>query len=447
MSTRLDHSYLHRAVSELGVKIRKEDELEPARLRSIEQWKRTADADARKAKSDTAAALTAYVRACDFSPESERLMILVMAATRGEDRLTCAPDWMMGAYLKGLDATEVEALRLLPTRDREKRNLAQNWKRAWDGFDLEQKRIGIIAIKRLPGRMDQKTGKGRASELYALFVQDLVEIEREAKTMRGGKRYERFDRAARVIAEQERSKRPHPPDIEAEPRRTRLRAPETRATRLNRCVHAVHEKIAELVKLELAEGATPDDLHALAEILLAAVGEAVAESVPSLQADDLTLIQGSSNSPNQVAESAELVPPTFEAVCENAEEKRETAPFEVLKFEDSNDSPPNDADAPIIPQFAEIPQTEPDETFAPLVQKPENEERATGCPFDADEPPAELTYEPDDMELAERAAVQAEALGIEFDDEGEITRIPATIDDATYWQSWLALRAGEPYDR
>ncbi len=49
MSKRFDHSHLHRAVSELGVKIRKEDESEPARVRSIEQWKRTADTDARKA--------------------------------------------------------------------------------------------------------------------------------------------------------------------------------------------------------------------------------------------------------------------------------------------------------------------------------------------------------------------------------------------------------------
>ncbi len=57
-------------------------------------------------------------------------------------------------------------------------------------------------------------------------------------------------------------------------------------------------------------------------------------------------------------------------------------------------------------------------------------------------PPAELTYEPDDTELAERAAIQAEALGIEFDAEGEIARIPAGVDDDTYLQTWLALRAG-----
>ena len=66
---------------------------------------------------------------------------------------------------------------------------------------------------------------------------------------------------------------------------------------------------------------------------------------------------------------------------------------------------------------------------------------------DSSDTPDELTYEPDDTELAERAAIQAEALGIEFDDEGEIARIPPGIDDETYCQSWLALRAGEPYDR
>ncbi len=53
--------------------------------------------------------------------------------------------------------------------------------------------------------------------------------------------------------------------------------------------------------------------------------------------------------------------------------------------------------------------------------------------------PAELTYEPDDTELAERAAIQAEGLGIEFDDEGEISRIPASIDDETYCKIWRAL--------
>ncbi len=53
--------------------------------------------------------------------------------------------------------------------------------------------------------------------------------------------------------------------------------------------------------------------------------------------------------------------------------------------------------------------------------------------------PAELIVELDPVELAERAAIQAEGLGIEFDDEGEISRIPASIDDETYCKIWRAL--------
>jgi hypothetical protein len=50
--------------------------------------------------------------------------------------------------------------------------------------------------------------------------------------------------------------------------------------------------------------------------------------------------------------------------------------------------------------------------------------------------PVELTYEPDDTELAERAAIQAEALGIEFDDEGEITFVPPGVPDDVYEAVW-----------
>jgi len=340
MSTKPDYSYLHRRVGDLAAEINREKETEPARARKLQQWERTADDTARKAKSDTAAALAAYVRVCGYSPESERLMLFVMAATRGEDGLTCAPDWMMGAYLDNLDAAEMEALRPLPTKDREKRSLAQKWKRAWDGFNLEQKRARIVAIKRLPGSMNQKTGKGRASEIYALFVQDLVEIEREARGMRGVRRYERFDRAAQIVVERKRGERPHPPEFKPDARRTRLRAPETTATRLNRCLHSVREKIAELIKGEIAAGATPDDVHALAETLLAAVGEVVAESAPS-SLEDLTLIQGSSKPLNEVANDDKSDAHFENTFCENTEENRKTEPFEVFKFEDLDDTPPD----------------------------------------------------------------------------------------------------------
>jgi hypothetical protein len=43
-------------------------------------------------------------------------------------------------------------------------------------------------------------------------------------------------------------------------------------------------------------------------------------------------------------------------------------------------------------------------------------------------------------QFSEGVAIRAaEALGIEFDDEGEISRIPASIDDETYCKTWRAL--------
>jgi len=382
MSSKPDYSYLHRAVGELAAKIRQEDEAEPARVRSLEQWKRTADGDARKQKSDTAAAFIAYARACGYSPESERVLLIVMTATGGEDRFACCPDWLMGAHLAGMDAAEVEELRPLPTKAREKRTLAQRWKRAWDEFDLEQKRAGFDSIKRQPGTMNLRTGKGRASEMYALFVQDLVEIEREAKQMRGVRRYERFDHAARTVVHRLKRERPRTLEIPPEPRRTRLKAPETTAMRLNRCVHQIQETVGELVKSELAAGATPDDVHMLAEALFNALGSAFAHAVPSVPLEDLKEYMGLQKSFSEDLCEDKSDAPFENEFCENTEEKQEFDPLEVFKFEDLSPTENSPFEQPAEPAPDPVELAEAEAIRWEACQKLENGNAVPDFPYD-----------------------------------------------------------------
>jgi hypothetical protein len=87
------------------------------------------------------------------------------------------------------------------------------------------------------------------------------------------------------------------------------------------------------------------------------------------------------------------------------------------------DEPEYFADAPpIVKEWCESPEMEKSTKVA------FSEESFT--------PPAELTIELDPVELAERAAIQAEALGIEFDDEGEITFVSPGVPDDVYEAVW-----------
>jgi hypothetical protein len=256
MAAREDDLYIARRVSELSAKVRNEDASSIERKRRFEAWEREADRHLREMKSDTAESLTAYARACGFSAESERLMLFVMAHTRGADRLTNAPDWMMGLRLAGGTTEDLARIESLRGNATEKRTLAQRWKRAWLAFDAEQERAGFDSIKRQPGTKDFRTGKKHASRLHALFVQHLVEMERIAKSTYKVKRFERFDRAARDVVKAARCEHPRQPEIPREPRKSRINPAPDVATLQMRALRKIGELVDELKE----RGALSEDL-------------------------------------------------------------------------------------------------------------------------------------------------------------------------------------------
>lgn len=347
MAAREDALYMARRAAEVAAQLRTEDENSHARKTRLETWEREADRKEREAKSDTAASLAAYVRACGFSPESERLLLVAMAATRGADRLVSAPDWMMGVWLDGGTEEDVRQIEQLPGRSKEKRALAQAWTRAWKAFDNEQRRAGFNAITRQHGTKKWRTGKNQASQLYTHFVQHLVEIEREARLMRGVRRFERFDRAARQALERIRREHPRPTDFPSEPRKRRIKQPDTPALCQYRLVDKVQELAKEEIKRALAAGAQTEDLHAMLESAFAALGDVFAATAPTdaesepeqssaLPLEDLVSIKRSSNSPSGEASDKKSDTHFENTVCENIKGNRKSDAVSVFNFEDTS---------------------------------------------------------------------------------------------------------------
>lgn len=347
MAAREDALYMARRAAEVAAQLRTEDENSHTCKTRLETWEREANRKEREAKSDTAASLAAYVRACGFSPESERLLLVAMAATRGADRLVSAPDWMMGVWLDGGTEEDVRQIEQLPGRSKEKRALAQAWTRAWKAFDNEQRRAGFNAITRQHGTKKWRTGKNQASQLYTHFVQHLVEIEREARLMRGARRFERFDRAARQAVERIRREHPRPTDFPPEPRKRRMKQPDTPALCRLRLVEDVRELAEGHIKRALAAGAQPEDMHAMFESAFAALGDVFAIAAPTdtdiepeqpsaLPLEDLISIKRSSNSPSSEASDKKSDPHFENTVCENIEENRKSDAVSVFNFEDTS---------------------------------------------------------------------------------------------------------------
>jgi hypothetical protein len=346
MVAKEDSLYIARRASEVAAQLRTEDENSHAHKTRLETWEHEADRKEREAKSDTAASLAAYVRACGFSPEAERLMLVAMAATRGAGRPVTAPDWMMGVWLDGGTEEDVRRIEQLPAHSTEKRTLAQSWTRAWKPFDEEQRDLGFNAITRQQGTKNWRTGKNKASQLHAHFVQHLVEIEREARLRRGVRRFERFSRAARDVVERVRREHPRPKDFPSEPRRRRMKQPDTPALCCHRLLRKIREAAEDEIKRARATGAQPEDIHAMLESAFEELGGVFAIATPADTADtepeqsseplleDLDSIKRSSNLQTDVVTTGKSEAHFENAVCKNIKEICGTDAEMVVKIDD-----------------------------------------------------------------------------------------------------------------
>ncbi len=404
-----DGQYIARRVSEVAARHRAEEQESHARKVRIETWKREADRKEREAKSDTAAAFLAYVKMRDFSPESKHLMLAAMSATCGADQLTDAPDWKMAIWLGGGDGEDIARIEPLPSDGREKRTLAQSWKRAWDAFNAEQKADKFDAITRQPGTKDFSTGKNKTSMMHVRFVQHLVEIERTAKSFRGVRRFERFERAAQIVVERLRRECERPGEMPAEPRKPRLKQPDTPALCRLRLADELRRVVEKHIKQALAAGAGSDDVHAMSETAFAELGKAFAAIEPETDAEEpaessalrledpysVRHLQNAFSTGNEgdTADAAKEKSDAHfeETICENIEENRKAEGVFVVNFEEY-----------------------------PL---PEN------APENAPETPPEFTLELDPDELAGRLHVRREACNLPLEpDAGDSTETARKSD-------------------
>jgi molybdenum-dependent DNA-binding transcriptional regulator ModE len=78
---------------------------------------------------------------------------------------------------------------------------ARRWTRAWKLIEAEQQRIGLTLVERREGGRDPVTRRKLRSEYRVPLLQLIVDLEREARQLRGTglKRHELFDLAARRL--------------------------------------------------------------------------------------------------------------------------------------------------------------------------------------------------------------------------------------------------------
>ncbi len=184
------------AVAEQAASVRSE----PERVARLEKWQRKADEPARRAHSNGMLALDCYVRAVGYDPAVRDVLWVALTANAGEDGEVARGDALMGVYLEGGDESKAERVANLPAHDREKRTLAQSWKRALTFLQAEEDRAGFRSLERRHGT--RSGGKNRVSRMRLFVAQDLVEIEKAALKLpgsygvRGARRFRNFTRAA-----------------------------------------------------------------------------------------------------------------------------------------------------------------------------------------------------------------------------------------------------------
>jgi hypothetical protein len=266
--------------------VRREPLDQTARVASLEKRRRKQDEPARRAYANQSLALRFFVQFVGYDQSVADVLRAAIEAAAGLDHAITRVDWEMGCYLRGGSPDEMARLRVLPARHKDKQALAKAWTRAYAEYEAEEKRTGIVALRRIPGSKDFKTGKQRASQIHALCAQDIAEIASAAMKIHG-KRFERFARAAEVhvsILRDDPVRRAHT-KAEAETKPARIKQVDTPALLMVRAVSKV-EKLADALRRDL-----PPEMRAEARAhLIAALavldadegtqdGEAQADSV------------------------------------------------------------------------------------------------------------------------------------------------------------------------
>jgi hypothetical protein len=251
MSAQSKWAHSAHEVAELAAEVRREPLDQTARVASLEKRRRKQDEPARRAYANQSLALRLFVQFVGYDQSVADVLRAAIEAAAGLDHAITRVDWEMGCYLRGASPDEMARLRQLPARHKDKRTLAMAWTRAYAEYETEEKRTGIVALRRIPGSKDFKTGQQRASQIHALCSQDIAEIAAAAMKIHG-KRFERFARAAAAHVEILRdtpARRAHTKE-ETEPKPTRIRQADTPALLMVRAISKV-EKLADELKREL----------------------------------------------------------------------------------------------------------------------------------------------------------------------------------------------------
>jgi len=282
MSANKKWAHVHAEAAELAAEVRREPQDKAARVASLEKRRRKQDEPARRAYANQSLALRLFVQFVGYNPEIKDTLNAAIEASAGLDHAITRQDWEMGCYLRGVSREEMERLRALPARHTEKSTLAKAWKRAFDDYQVEEKRTGIVALRRIPGSMDLKTGQKRASQIHAPCAQDIAEIAAAAMKVQG-KRFERFAQAAAAhvaILRDDPARRAHTKDEADEIKPKRLQQPDTPALLMVRAVSKV-EKLAEGLRRDL-----PPEMRAEARAHLIAALATLDDEAEGVQDDE-----------------------------------------------------------------------------------------------------------------------------------------------------------------
>jgi hypothetical protein len=251
MSAKSKWAHAHAEAAELAAEVRREPLDQTARVASLEKRRRKQDEPARRAYANQALALRFFVQFCGYAPSVKETLNTAIEAAAGLDHPITRLDWEMGLYLRGGTEQEAARIRALPAHHTEKRTLAKAWTRAFEEYEAEEKRTGIVALRRIPGSKDFKTGQKRASQIHALCAQDIAEIATAAHKVQG-KRFERFARAAQAHVELLRDNPARRP-VEAgekQEKPKRIEQPETSALAVVRFLNKL-EKMTDALILNL----------------------------------------------------------------------------------------------------------------------------------------------------------------------------------------------------
>jgi hypothetical protein len=235
--------------AELAAEVRREPLDQTARVASLEKRRRKQDEPARRAYANQSLALRFFIQFVGYDLSVADTLRAAIEAAAGLDHAITRADWEMGLYLRGDSHMEAERLRRLPAHHTEKRTLARAWTRAYAEYKAEEKRTGIVALRRIEGSQNFKTGQRKASQIHALCAQDIAEIASAAMKIHG-KRFERFAQAAAAhvaILRDDETRKAHTKE-DAEPKPARIKQPDTPALAVVRFLKRVEKAVDELMR-------------------------------------------------------------------------------------------------------------------------------------------------------------------------------------------------------